>query len=69
MITIRGIGNVIAGPISAILIGPKRRIDLYAIEKYEGLVLFTGVAMLVSSLSIVGRLVKNGLVMIERNRR
>jgi predicted MFS family arabinose efflux permease len=49
----KGIGNVVAGPISASLIQPIIEIESYGVMKYKAVILFTGVCMLGSTLSIV----------------
>ncbi|KIX94174.1 uncharacterized protein Z520_10200 [Fonsecaea multimorphosa CBS 102226] len=48
----KGIGNVLAGPISANMLFKHIHVGRYAVGKYEVLVLFTGSCMLASALSI-----------------
>jgi len=54
----RGIGNVLSGPISSLLIGSRQQVHSYAISKYEAMVLFTGLTMSASCVSIVGRFMR-----------
>jgi MFS family permease len=49
----KGIGNVVAGPISASLIQPITEIESYGVMKYKEVILFTGICMLGSTVSIV----------------
>jgi MFS family permease len=49
----KGIGNVVAGPISASLIKPITEIESYGVMKYKAVILFTGICMLGSTVSIV----------------
>ena len=48
----KGVGNVLAGPISAGLISQVTNISSYGVMRYKGLVIFTGTSMLLSSLSV-----------------
>lgn len=48
----RGVGNVLAGPISAGLLSRVTDMNDYGVTKYKGLVIFTGSCMLVSAVSI-----------------
>jgi len=54
----RGIGSVLSGPISSALIGSQQHVQSYAINKYESIVLFTGITMCVSCISIFGKFMK-----------
>lgn len=58
----RGIGNILAGPISGVLLGTKEQASTYEISKYERMVLFTGLTMAVSALSVVGKLFLPGVL-------
>ena len=49
----KGVGNVLVGPISNLLNVPTITKGSYGAEKYRGIVLFTGVCMLISSLVVV----------------
>jgi MFS family permease len=49
----KGIGNVVAGPISACLIRPITELESYGVMKYKAVILFTGSCMLGSTVSIV----------------
>ena len=49
----KGVGNVVAGPISASLIQPITELGSYGVMKYRSVVLFTGACMLGSTVSIV----------------
>lgn len=53
----RGIGSVLSGPISSALIGSSSKVHSYAISKYEAMVLFTGITMTVSCISVIGRFI------------
>jgi len=55
----RGIGNIIAGPVSASLLGSNYRLESYAVSKYENMVIFTGVAMAVSALGMCGNVFRS----------
>ncbi|EXJ74679.1 uncharacterized protein A1O5_01372 [Cladophialophora psammophila CBS 110553] len=48
----KGIGNVLAGPISANMLFKHINVGRYGVGKYEALVLFTGSCMLASAVSI-----------------
>jgi hypothetical protein len=48
----RGIGNVLCGPISSFLLGTWEHVPSYALSKYEAMVLFTGITMCVSCVSV-----------------
>ena len=48
----QGIGNVLAGPISAGLLKDAVRRDNYGILRYKALVIFTGASMVLSALSV-----------------
>jgi len=48
----KGVGNVLAGPISANMLFNHINVESYGVGKYEGLVLFTGSCMLASAVSI-----------------
>lgn len=55
----RGIANILEGPIGAWLIGDQDVVvDSFALQKFAGVVWFTGVCMLVSSLGIFGLLMR-----------
>lgn len=49
----KGVGNVVAGPISASLIRPITEIGSYGVMKYKAIILFTGACMLGSTVSVV----------------
>ena len=49
----KGVGNVVAGPISTTLIRPMIEIGSYGAMKYKGVILFTGSCMLGSTVSVV----------------
>lgn len=49
---VRGIGNIIAGPISASLLRDEVRRGNYAACKYENMIIFTGAVMVMSALWI-----------------
>jgi predicted MFS family arabinose efflux permease len=48
----KGVGNVVAGPISAGLIQPGIVIGSYGVMKYQAVILFTGTCMLCSAVSV-----------------
>ena len=48
----KGVGNVVAGPISALLIQPIIVVGNYGAMKYKGIILFTGACMLGSAFSV-----------------
>ena len=48
----KGVGNVLAGPLSAVLISQTTNVPSYGALRYKGIVIFTGVCMLLSSLSV-----------------
>ncbi len=50
---LKGVGNVLAGPISSLLITQAATARQYAIGRYKGVVIYTGVCMFVSSLAMV----------------
>ncbi|KAN0101995.1 MFS general substrate transporter [Hyaloscypha variabilis] len=50
----KGVGNVVAGPISASLIRPMIEIESYGVMKYKAVILFTGACMFGSTVSVVG---------------
>ena len=58
----RGIGNLLAGPISSVLVGAGEVSGVggygYGLRKYDRMVVFVGAAMVVSCLGLSGRLVK-----------
>ena len=49
----KGVGNVVAGPISAFLIQPITDLESYGVMKYKAVILFTGSCMLGSTVSVV----------------
>ena len=49
---LKGVGNVLSGPISSILITQATVVRQYAIGRYEGIVIYTGVCMFASSLAM-----------------
>lgn len=49
----KGVGNVVAGPISASLIRPMTEVESYGLMKYKAIILFTGACMLGSTVSVV----------------
>ena len=49
----KGVGNVLAGPLSAVLITQTTDASNYGVLRYKGIVIFTGACMLLSSLSVV----------------
>lgn len=48
----KGVGNILAGPISASLILPTVSVSDYGVLKYRSVVIFTGTCMLLSAISI-----------------
>jgi MFS family permease len=48
----KGVGNVVAGPISAGLIQPVTVVESYGVMKYKAVILFTGACMLCSAFSV-----------------
>ncbi|KAK5015091.1 hypothetical protein LTR60_003041, partial [Cryomyces antarcticus] len=50
----RGIANILEGPLSAWLLGADENIERYALQKYQGLVVFTSVMMFASAIAGVG---------------
>jgi len=48
----KGVGNVVAGPLSAILIKPLTDIESYGVMKYKSIIIFMGSCMLGSTISI-----------------
>ena len=48
----KGVGNVLAGPISSVLILPVIRVSSYGALKYKAVVVFTGGSMLLSAFSV-----------------
>ena len=50
---LKGVGNVLAGPISSVLITQATTMEQYAIGRYEGIVIYTGICMFASSLAMV----------------
>ena len=50
----KGVGNVVAGPISASLIRPMIEVESYGVMKYKSVILFTGACMFGSTVSVVG---------------
>ena len=60
LVSCQGVGNVLAGPISAALLHGGVRRDRYAAMKYRPMVVFTGICMLLSALSIGAWYVRPG---------
>jgi len=54
----RGVGSILSGPISSVLMGGPESIDRYAIGKYEKMVIFVGATLMVSGAGFGGRFVK-----------
>jgi MFS family permease len=54
----RGVGSILSGPISSVLLGGPESFDRYAIGKYEKMVIFAGATLMVSSAGFGGRFVK-----------
>jgi MFS family permease len=52
LVFLQGLGNILAGPISAGLMTHRVSLDTYGIGKYEALVIFTGICMFLSALVI-----------------
>ena len=50
---LKGVGNVLAGPISSVLITQTPALGHYAIGRYKGVVIYTGICMSASSLAMV----------------
>jgi MFS family permease len=50
----RGVGNIVGGLVSGLLVSGDVDLGQYGVEKYRALVIFTGVAMFVSSLGAIG---------------
>ncbi|TVY45278.1 Fujikurins efflux protein [Lachnellula subtilissima] len=53
LVFLQGIGNILAGPISTALLSQRTRLGAYGILKYQFLVVFTGICMAISALTIV----------------
>lgn len=49
----KGVGNVLAGPISAAMLLPLTDVGAYSALRYKAVVVFTGACMLHSSVSLV----------------
>jgi hypothetical protein len=49
----KGVGNVLAGPISAAMLLPLTDVGTYGALRYKAVVVFTGACMLLGSVSIV----------------
>ena len=49
---LKGVGNVLAGPISSVLITQATTLEQYAIGRYEGIIIYTGICMFASSLAM-----------------
>ena len=47
--SLKGIGNIITGPISVALLLPEAKMELYALERYRWVVIFCGVCMAMCS--------------------
>jgi MFS family permease len=54
----RGLGNIVAGPVSSALVESNRSLGGYGFGKYEGVVLFVGVTLMCSSFGVLGKLYK-----------
>ncbi|KAL2066173.1 hypothetical protein VTL71DRAFT_2244 [Oculimacula yallundae] len=54
----RGLGMVLAGPVSAALVGGHVNVEGYGVEMYRGIVIFVGVCLVVCSFSGVGWFVR-----------
>lgn len=54
----RGLGNILSGPISSLLLGGAEQRGHYAAGKYENMVIFIGTCLLASAFGIGGRLMK-----------
>ena len=52
LVFVQGIGNVLVGPISTLLLSQRVRLDAYGVLRYQDLVIFTGSCMFVSELVI-----------------
>jgi len=52
----RGIGNILAGPISVAFLKNTLNTSHYALSKYEGMIIFTSITMALSSLAAFGTL-------------
>jgi len=54
----RGLGNVVAGPVSSALVMLDRPLVGYGLGRYEGVVLYVGVTLVCSSFGVLGKLCK-----------
>lgn len=54
LVFLQGIGNVLAGPISSGLLEKNVRLNVYGVERFRTLVIFTGSCMSASGLVILG---------------
>ncbi|KAF8861309.1 MFS general substrate transporter [Acephala macrosclerotiorum] len=54
LVFLQGIGNVLAGPISSGLLERNVRLNVYGVERFRSLVIFTGATMSASGLIILG---------------
>ena len=58
---LKGVGNVLAGPMSSVLVTQTTTLGQYAIGRYKGVIIYTGICMFASSLVMVswyiGRLI------------
>ncbi|KUJ19149.1 MFS general substrate transporter [Mollisia scopiformis] len=54
LVFLQGIGNVLAGPISAALLERNVRLNVYGVERFRSLVIFTGTCMSASGFVILG---------------
>ncbi len=50
---LKGVGNVLAGPVSSVLITQASTVRQYATGRYQGIVIYTGICMFASSLAMV----------------
>lgn len=55
----RGVGIVLAGPLCSVLIGNSLDLTTYGVGRYEGIVLFVGTALFVTSLGGLGWFVRS----------
>lgn len=54
----RGVANILEGPIGSWLLGGDVRVEEYGLGRWKGVVWFTGICMVLSSLGVVGLVMK-----------
>ncbi|KAL8947143.1 MAG: hypothetical protein Q9222_006547 [Ikaeria aurantiellina] len=65
---VRGVGNVIIGPVSSAIFSPNISVDEYAIGGFRGIVLYSGICMLASATTMVIWWTASGLVRCMRRK-